>query len=340
MNNIQFYTLFIFYFSNISAFSLLGIPISPRLTNFRYNPYCLINECCNDGYIKFDRNRLKRNLTEHVYGQPLLLTAVDALTAHFNPYYRSPKPLTLSFHGMTGTGKNYVANFIADSLFSLGSRSEFVHHFIGRQHFAEKKYTSQYKADLYDWIRGNLTQCPRQLFIFDEVDKMVPEVLNAIKPWIDYNHQAAQFSEAVFIFLSNTGANIINEHYHDLYVSEGKQREDLKLSDFENFIQKGAFNEEGGFFHSDTITNNLIDHYIPFLPLEQKHLIKCIEKEFKVRRVNNPRREHIDEVMKFIHWGPDQSRLFSKTGCKRLGPKVGLIISESYPREAYSKDEL
>ncbi|CAG9773075.1 unnamed protein product [Ceutorhynchus assimilis] len=337
----QFTIAIIFYFSKIvSAHNLLGIiPVSPLITNSQYNPYCLMNECCNDEYVKFDRHRLMKNLTENVYGQPLLETALEALTAHFNPYYTSPKPLTLSFHGMTGTGKNFVSNLIADSLFRKGSKSQFVHHFIGRMHFSEVKNVSENIQNLYHWLTNNITQCPTQLFIFDEVDKMVPEIINSIKPLIDYNHQGVAFSQSVFIFLSNIAADIINEHYHDLFISEGKGRDDLKLFDFENLISKGAFNKEGGFFHSDTISNNLIDHYIPFLPLEQKHIVQCIEQEFKLRGVNSPEKKHIDEVMKFIEWGPDESKLFSKTGCKRLGPKVASIVSKWYRHAGHSKDE-
>ena len=59
-----------------------------------------------------------------------------------------------------------------------------------------------------------------------------------------YGVNDADFSQSIFIFLSNTGADLINEHYRDLFL-EGRKREDLTISDFENLIQKGAFNEEG-----------------------------------------------------------------------------------------------
>lgn len=48
------------------------------------------------------------------------------------------------------------------------------------------------------------------------------------------------------------------------------------------------------------------------------------------------------EVMKIIEWGPDSSKLFSKTGCKRLGPKVALLVDRYYRHASFSekKDEL
>lgn len=76
---------------------------------------------------------------------------------------------------------------------------------------------------------------------------MIPNVLDYITPIIDYleDVERVDYSKAVFIFLSNIGADIITEHFHDLYVQEGRNREELTLSDFESFIQKGAFNENG-----------------------------------------------------------------------------------------------
>lgn len=94
-----------------------------------------------------------------------------------------------------------------------------------------------------------MTDCAHRLFIFDEVDKMIPDVLNGIKPMLDhrYDVDGVDYTKAVFIFLSNTGSDVIREHYQDLYL-EGKHREDMKMSDFESYIQKGAFNELGRMF--------------------------------------------------------------------------------------------
>lgn len=163
-----------------------------------------------------------------------------------------------------------------------------------------------------------MSDCAHRLFIFDEVDKMIPDVLNDIKPMLDHRDDVdgVDYSKAIFIFLSNAGADVIREHYQDLYL-EGKHREDMKMSDFESYIQKGAFNEFGrrnidlnmlkltkiiflgGFHHGDVITNNLIDHYVPFLPLEEKHVRRCIRQEFELRKVFHPKEEHIQSVVNF-----------------------------------------
>lgn len=122
-------------------------------------------------------------------------------------------------------------------------------------------------------------------------------VLDGIKNVIDYNAHVenVDYREAVFIFLSNTGASVITEEYLSLW-RRGIARSDITLNHFENLILKGAFNEEGGFQYSDTIKNNLIDHYVPFLPLEEEHVKLCILDEFKLRGVENPKDEHVKLV--------------------------------------------
>ena len=47
---------------------------------------------------------------------------------------------------------------------------------------------------------------------------------------------------------------------------------DLLPQDLEPLIAAGAFNEEGGLQYSRVIEKNLVDVFVPFLPLERKHV--------------------------------------------------------------------
>ncbi|KAJ8945873.1 hypothetical protein NQ318_002713 [Aromia moschata] len=317
---------------NSLLISVLLLILSMKYTySWSYNPVCWVRECCHDDYIPGDVKKLRQVLKQRVYGQHLVETVVDALAGHLNPKYAPPKALVLSFHGWPGSGKNYVSKFIAESLYKYGTKSKYVHHFIGRLHFPLVSEAKTYQDNLHSWLKSNITNCARQLFIFDEVDKMPPTVLDAIKPMIDYRDivDGVDYTRSVFIFLSNTGSGLINEHYEELW-NRGRQREDVTLNDFELMISKGAFNEEGGFYLSDTIKSNLIDHYIPFLPMQEKHVIECIKDEFRQRDVNYPNPQHIKQVLEFIEWGPDTTKLFSKTGCKRISSKVMLLVAKHY----------
>lgn len=56
---------------------------------------------------------------------------------------------------------------------------------------------------LQSWIRGNVSICPRSLFIFDEMDKMHAGLIDSIKPFLDYYEllDGVSYRKAIFIFL-------------------------------------------------------------------------------------------------------------------------------------------
>ncbi|KAG5878622.1 hypothetical protein JTB14_019525 [Gonioctena quinquepunctata] len=295
--------------------------VSDKLKSLQISPGCWFGECCNDHYIPGDVNRLTTLLEEHVYGQHLVNEVSAALNSHLAVKgKKSKKALALSFHGWVGSGKNYVASLIAQSLFKLGTKSKYVHLFSGRVHFTLESAADEYRRNLHQWLKSNITLCERQLFIFDEVEKMPEQVLNDIKPFLDYKDtvDGADYTKAIFLFISNIGSDLILERYEELMEVEKKTREEVELRDFEHLILEGAFNAKGGFHHSDIISYNLIDHYIPFLPMEKKHVLECIKDEFRMRNVNSASKEHVEYILESIRWGLGKRKQFSKTGCKSI----------------------
>ena len=93
----------------------------------------------------------------------------------------SDKALVMSFHGWTGSGKNFVAKFIAESLFRKGIKSNNIHIYVSTVHFHDERKVNEYQQNLRDWILGNVTKCSDSIFIFDEVDKMPIGILDALK---------------------------------------------------------------------------------------------------------------------------------------------------------------
>lgn len=168
--------------------------------------------------------------------------------------------------------------------------------------------------------------------MFDEVDKMPEGLLNVLVPFLDYNsyHKSSKSSEsmyqnkAIFIFLSNTGSAHIVRHLTGMW-ERGKRREDMRLQDFEKLVADGAFSEKGGFHRSDAIQTSVIDHYVPFLPLEEVHVRMCLKKAFNERGVM-PTDEMIEEVLSHLTFGPEPHNLYSMAGCKRIEQKVAAIV--------------
>ena len=164
------------------------------------------------------------------------------------------------------------------------------------------------------------------MFVFDEVDKMPPGVLDVLVPFLDYtSYNGREKSKSIFIFLSNTGSEQIVRRMIDLWQS-GKNRYETTIQDFESLIAIGAFNEKGGLYKSGTIESKLIDHHVPFLPMEEKQVIMCVKDVFKHWGKLDPSNEMIQEALEHVIYGPPPHNLYSTSGCKRLDHKVSSIL--------------
>lgn len=68
------------------------------------------------------------------------------------------KALTLSFHGGTGTGKNYVSKIIAESIYKEGMRSKYVHLISATKEFPHKDMVPLYKV-IQDYFIESACMC-------------------------------------------------------------------------------------------------------------------------------------------------------------------------------------
>uniref|UniRef100_A0A8C8B1R4 Torsin-1A n=1 Tax=Otus sunia TaxID=257818 RepID=A0A8C8B1R4_9STRI len=107
---------------------------------------CSLLECCS---MKDTLNIsvIKMDLDRKVFGQHLAIQIVlRALSANMHSK-RPRKPLVMSFHGWTGTGKSFVSNIIAENLYQLNiPRRRFVHHFSTVLHFPHLSHVHLYKV--------------------------------------------------------------------------------------------------------------------------------------------------------------------------------------------------
>lgn len=159
--------------------------------------------------------------------------------------------------------------------------------------------------------------------------------MDILVPFLDYdthikdlNGNPVDPTRAIFVFLTNSGGSSILKQMLKMWELK-KLRKEAVLGDFEKQLELIMFNERGGFYKSDTIESSLIDHYVPFLPLERKHVEKCAIDAFKRRGVD-PDDHQLKEVMKGLSFGPEPHDIYSEGGCKRLDQKVGSIIQSRY----------
>lgn len=87
-----------------------------------------------------------------------------------------------------------------------------------------------------------------------------------------------------------------------------------------------------GLWHSNLISSQLITSYIPFLPLEKRHVRKCIKGSLVSMRyffsVDDIKEELVDEIMKELVFFPEEQQAFSSTGCKRVVEKVHFVMMD------------
>ncbi|XP_076014818.1 torsin family 1 isoform X2 [Genypterus blacodes] len=296
----------------------VGVGAALGRTIYRY-----FQESCNAEWIAFNATGLHADLELKLFGQHIasriVLKAVSGFMSNNNP----KKPLVLSLHGWTGTGKNLMSKLIAENIYKEGMDSSFVHVFTSELHFPHAQQIETYKSELQRWIKGNITNCAQSMFIFDEMDKMHPGLIDSIKPYLDYYDKldGVSYRKAIFIFLSNAGGIDIIETALEFW-RDGRQREEIQLKDLETSLSLSVFNnKQSGLWHTSLIDKNLVDFFVPFLPLEYKHVVLCAMAEMKAKGTE-PDQSVADQVAKDLVYFPKTERVFSVKGCKTVESKL------------------
>ena len=117
--------------------------------------------------------------------------------------------------------------------------------------------------------------------------------------------------------------------------------QEIAYSDMEHLIEKGAFQEKGGLQYTRMIEKNLVDIFVPFLPLERSHVKTGVRNELTRRHVSWWTEKHVEHVADQLEYWPTELKLFSKSGCKRVAQKVDLLMEEMETEdEHWPKNEL
>ncbi|XP_053662937.1 torsin-like protein [Anopheles marshallii] len=309
-----------------TASDAIGSAKNVMKTSYKYvktNGYCAFAECCNEVHIHSDVTELRNALQKSLFGQHIAGQVVlNAIGGHFENINKSVKPLVMSLHGLPGTGKNFVAEHVIRALYKKGADSNFVHKYLGRIHFPLQSEVESYKQTLLTDIKVAIAKCPQSLFIFDEVEKMPSGLFDAIVGLLDHHAYTKQldFRQSIFIFLSNVaGPEIANRLKY--LVDGGRWREETQLHDFESTLEIASYNLVGGLYKSELIESHVIDHFVPFLPLELRHVENCIRVEYSKYTNEKMSDEMLSAIVKEAITF-DETGLYSNNGCKRVSKKV------------------
>lgn len=308
------------FYKKMGILFTLSIVLLSIYLHMNPHSFCLDSEFSNN--ISGIGEALKAKL----FGQHIAQKVItSALKNHFSkPNAR--KPLVFSFHGWTGIGKNFVCNIITEHFFKHKTKSPFVHKFIVPLHFPHGSEVDSYNEQLLGWIRGNVSHCSKGgLFIFDEMDKIHTGMMATIRDAIlDYRGKstAAGYQNMVFIFVSNSGGQAINDHVLR-HIFDGKLRETLTLRELENIFHGIIKNTPDAWF-ADLLKSGVIDHLVPFLPLERTHVKQCIRQDL-IKKGFHVKEARVKEIADQMDYFPQGHEFFSVSGCKKVSSKVDVI---------------
>ena len=96
---------------------------------------------------------LECELAVTLVGQPLVRQQLMKGLRRFLEKRSPEKPLVMSFHGSTGTGKTFVSSMLVRHLFPEGLRSRYVHQFSPIVHFPPAEHVERYKVSAAGGLR-------------------------------------------------------------------------------------------------------------------------------------------------------------------------------------------
>ena len=110
--------------------------------------HCLIPSKFNDYFFL----ELQSQLQSKLHGQHLVEKIVVRSIRGHTMFQNPEKALVLSFHGITGCGKNFVSGIIAKSLYPSGMKSRHVHLIHSPSVFPHESQLAHYQVKQYELI--------------------------------------------------------------------------------------------------------------------------------------------------------------------------------------------
>lgn len=277
-------------------------------------------ENLDDHVLKYDLEGLEKTLRREVFGQQ---GAVESLLSHLQEYlstYVHNKPLVVSVHGPSGVGKSHLGRLLAGHFRSVVGESLVLQYYVLHHcpQEADALLCAQNLCALISEMVGRAEEEEKiPLFIFDEVEHMHKEILDAL--WhLAATKQSNEFLNAIYLFLSNLGHGEITKH----------------------LLHNSSSNSVTASGHSHLIKDltpalqNMLEKLHPLwaeadiLPLsllEKVHVMACFLDEIS-REGFYPDHTNIELLAGEIEYFPPAGgHEYSKTGCKQVVAKVNLL---------------
>lgn len=177
------------------------------------------------------------------------------------------------------------------------------------------------------WVQGNLTDCARSVFIFDEMEKMPPGLIDVLEPFLGPSHVVfrTNYRKAIYLFISTAGQELIKRVVLENRQA-GRERDEIKLSDLQEALERELYsNTTSGLFRSSILQQKLVTRFVPFLPLTRTHVERCARSQL-CQRGSCHRGDVAEAVAADVAYAPVDGRYFSTTGCKTVSAKISVFL--------------
>ena len=183
---------------------------------------------------------------------------------------------------------------------------------------------------LQNWVIGNLSSCAINLVIIDEIEKASDDVLQGIELLLEkFVKLRLNSTRVIVLLLSSSGGTQINKFlYH--HISNALERESITSLDILKVLEA----TEAQWFLS-LHARGLIKSIVPFLPLEKRHVARCVEKDIETKHDTCANPHIVAEVLKELTFFPQENPVFSSAGCRKVGTKVDLVIDSIESKHSY-----
>ena len=73
------------------------------------------------------------------------------------------------------------------------------------------------------------------------------------------------------------------------------------------------------------LKSEVIDHLVPFLPLERTHVKQCIRRDL-IKKGFQVKEALVTEIADQMEYFPEQYEFFSVSGCKKVSSRVDVVM--------------
>ena len=235
---------------------------------------------CVDGLA----SRLEASLQSHLVGQEFAVAQLSALINDHLSEEQPRKPLVVSLHGPPGVGKSYFHRLLAAALYNVSGAADCepgalncagYRVLFGLDHLAAEQ--GEQASLLRASVRSQLQRHPESLLVIEEYDKADCGSRGILRQLAD------TASRTIIVLEANTGS----AHLFKLLESVGS-RKALSPEAAQKALKDVVFHAWSNQRCEEPVDTqkllSLVDLFVPFLPLERRHVHRIISGLLVQRR--------------------------------------------------------